>query len=129
MVWVRRLVILMAVVSAGYMVFDGMHALILGDYLTPKIGRGAGKLGLWAGIVEAAGIPPRSLLMKGIFIVYGGLWLVVVYRYIRGARWGRAEMLILVVGSVWYVGAQTALAFAQIVLLILLPPNSREPAP
>jgi hypothetical protein len=51
-----------AAFEAGYMVFDGIHALTRGDYVTAAAGDYAGQLGPWATIVAAVGIDPRSSL-------------------------------------------------------------------
>lgn len=130
MAWLRGFVVLLATIQAGFMEIDGLHALLLGDYITPRTGKFAGQLGPWSYVVESFGIEPRSLLMKLIFVAYGALWLFVTYHFARGHRWGRAALIAAVIGSLWWVGAQTPLALAQLLLLILLPPNRpAEPPP
>lgn len=37
----RWLITILVLLNAGWMVFDGMRALLVGDYLTPKSGRTA----------------------------------------------------------------------------------------
>ena len=63
---------------AGFMTFDGIRALTVGDYLTPKAGRHAGPLGPWKHAVALVGIEPRSNLMKWIFVTYGSTWLAIL---------------------------------------------------
>ena len=74
--WLRWLVIALALAEAGWMAFDGIRALVVGDYVTPRSGSYAGQLGPWARLVSAVGIGPRSTLMKAVFAVYGLAWLV-----------------------------------------------------
>jgi hypothetical protein len=126
MAWVRRFVVLLALIQGGFMIFDGSHALLAGDYVTPSKGRNVADLGPWANIVTAVGIPPRSTLMKFLFVAYGSLWLVVAYHFARGHRWGKAGMLAAAVGSLWYVGIATLFAFTLILILVLLPNSPRE---
>lgn len=59
MKWVIALLI---AVTAGYMLFDGIHALTIGNYVTPSDGEYAGQLGPWAGLVSSVGIDPNSFL-------------------------------------------------------------------
>lgn len=80
---VRWLVVALASVEAAYMVFDGVHALTRGDYVTPMTGEYAGQLGPWAGIVTAVGVDPRSVPMKWLFVVYGVAWLAIIVAFVR----------------------------------------------
>jgi hypothetical protein len=125
MIWVRRFVTFLAACQAGFMVFDGLHALTLGDYLVPIQGPSAHGGQLWANIVQGAGIAPNSLMMKSIFIGYGLLWLSIVWTFARGFRWGRALMILAAIGSLWHLGAGTPIALMQIILLVLLPSRPR----
>jgi hypothetical protein len=46
----RLVIAALALVEAGYMATDGIRALVVGDYITPRSGRFAGQLGpgrLW----------------------------------------------------------------------------------
>ena len=56
---------------AAYMAFDGVRALVVGSYITPRSGEHAGQLGPWARVVRAVGIPPESTGMKAAFVVLG----------------------------------------------------------
>lgn len=67
----RWIVVGMLGLVGGFMVFDGLRALTVGDYLTPSRGRYAGQLGPWSRLVGAVGIEARSRLMKLSFVVIG----------------------------------------------------------
>ncbi len=67
--WMVWAVAVLAVVVAGWFLFDGLYALITGDYVTPKSGEHAGQLGPWSSVVSAVGITPRSTAMKLIFVI------------------------------------------------------------
>ena len=104
------LIAFLAVIEGGFMAFDGWHALMTGDYVTPKTGRHAGELGPWAGVVSKAGIPPRSTTMKLIFALYGSAWIVVIICFALAMPWAWAAMLIAAGGAVWYLPFGTLLS-------------------
>jgi hypothetical protein len=110
---VRWPVAVLAAVDAGWMVFDGSRALIVGDYVTAD----GGRLGPWASVVSAAGIDPRGTGMKVFFVGYGVLWLVAVGGYLTRRRWGRPAVAAGAAGSLWYLVAGTASSTVQLVLL------------
>jgi hypothetical protein len=114
------IIVVLAVLEAGWMTFDGARALVAGDYVTPSSGEYAGQLGPWSKVVTAAGIEPRSTLMKSIFVVYGVVWIVIVVAFIRGATWAWTAMLIAAAGALWYLPVGTFLSLVQIVLLVVL---------
>ncbi|MBI5840539.1 MAG: hypothetical protein HZB19_10590 [Chloroflexi bacterium] len=62
--WKNWIVVLLIIFNSGWMLFDGTRALVVGDYITPVAGEYAGRLGPWSNLVKAAGIEPRSTLMK-----------------------------------------------------------------
>jgi hypothetical protein len=119
MLWLRWLVIVLALQEAGWMALDGTRALIVGDYFTPP-GRYAGQLGPWAEVAEGVGIQPRSTLMKGIFVVYGVVWLLITVCFIFKLPGAWHAMLTLAVGSLWYLPLGTAFSVVQIGLLLIL---------
>ena len=122
--WLGWIVVVLAVSTGGWMVFDGLHALATGDYVTPSSGEYAGQLGPWSGLVERIGIQPRSDLMKAIFVGLGSVWLVFTAAFVRGRRWGRVGLLACAIGSLWYVAIGTGFCVVQIALL-LAPPVRR----
>src|SRR5688572_10973171 len=113
------IVLILALLEAGWLAFDGGRALIVGDYVTPRSGEYAGRLGPWAGVVQAAGIEPRSTLMKSIHLVLGIAWLAVCACFVMGFPWARRGMLVCAVLGLWYLPLGTLLSLVQIVLLLL----------
>lgn len=124
MPWLRWVIVALAVVGAGYMVVDGTRALLRGDYFTPSSGEHAGELGPWAGIVRAVGVEPRSTAMKAFFVLYGAGWLAVAVAFALEASWSWLAMLVLAIGSLWYLVPGTVLSAAIIALLLV--PSVRE---
>ena len=117
--WLRWIAIMLALLEAGWMTFDGTRALVVGDYVTPRTGAYAGQLGPWTKTVSAIGIEPRSTLMKTIFIVYGIVWLGFIACYARGFEWARWAMLFAAVGTLWYLWLGTTVGVMIIVLLLI----------
>ncbi len=120
----RWVVVALAVVEAGWMVFDGTRALVVGDYVTPSSGEYAGRLGPWADLVSAVGIEPRSTGMKVFFVAYGLIWLVAALAFARRVPRSWWAMVLLAAGSLWYLVIGTVASVLQ--LLVLLVPSVRR---
>ena len=110
--WVRWPVITLALLDAGWMTFDGVRALTIGDYVTVD-----GKLGPWADVVSTIGIDPRGTPMKLFFVTYGAGWLAVTTSYLRGRRYAKTGMAVAAAGSVWYLAFGTISSVAQLIVL------------
>lgn len=124
--WLAWVVAALALIEGGWLAFDGAHALVMGDYVTPSGGPHAGQLGPWAKLVSAAGIEPRSTLMKGIHLGLGIAWLAVIAAFLLRASWAWTGMLLCAVLALWYLPFGTLLGIVQISLLLL--PALRNPA-
>ena len=116
----RWIVIILAVLNFGFMTVDGSRALIVGDYFRPETGEYAGQLGPWATIVSAIGINPESGLMKGIFIAWGGLGLILTVSYAMRVRRADSALLFFNLASFWYLVAGTLSSVLQVIFLLIL---------
>jgi hypothetical protein len=114
------LIILLACVAGGWMIFDGAHALYTGDFVTRSTGDYAGHLGPWSKILQAVGLDPRSTLVKVAFVVIGALWIAAAIIFALGYPGSRTAMLIMAIATLWYLPFGTLVAVVQIVLLTLL---------
>ena len=119
MAWVRWLGVALCAVQGGYMLFDGVRALVVGSYVTPRSGPHAGELGPWARVVRAVGVRPESTGMKAAFVVLGAAYLVVAVAWGTGASWAPWFGLALAVGTLWYLVPGTVIS-AGVILLVLL---------
>lgn len=117
--WSQWIITILALLVAGWFLFDGLRALTVGDYVTPSSGSHAGQLGPWSKLISAVGIDPRSALMKWIFVLYGIAWLTIIAGYLLGQSWAPVAMLIAAIGSLWYLPFGTLLGLVQIVMLVL----------
>ena len=116
----RWIVIILAVLNFGFMTVDGSRALIVGDYFRPETGEYAGQLGPWATIVSAIGINPESGLMRGIFIAWGGLGLILTVSYAMRVRRADSALLFFNLASFWYLVAGTLSSVLQVIFLLIL---------
>jgi len=117
------IILALVVINAGWMVFDGARALIVGDYVTPKSGMHAGQLGPWTYIVKAAGIDPRSTIMKSIFVIYGSLYLLSALAFVLRIPGAWTAVLALAILGLWFLPFGTLINLLVITLLFL--PGSR----
>ena len=108
----------LVITNAGWMTYDGIHAMVTGDYVTPDSGRFTGQLGPRAPLVRSAGIPPRSLLMKWIFVLYGGLFVAAASCYFAGLVWAPIAVIVMALLGLWYVPFGTLINIIVIALVI-----------
>ena len=127
MSWMRSIVLILALVQGGWLAFDGVHAFTRGDYVTPRSGAHAGELGPWSQIVTAAGIEPRSTLMKSTHVLLGVAWLIAAAGFLLRSPWSRRAMLLCAIASLWYLPVGTILSLA--VLIFLTRPGFRGTTP
>ena len=101
--WKDWIIVILVAFTAGWMLFDGSRALIVGDYITPQSGEYAGQLGPWSNLVKAVGIEPRSTLMKSIFVIYGLTALIIMVCFILGVSWAPMALMIVCILGLWYL--------------------------
>ena len=123
--WLTWIVAALALVVAGWLAFDGIHALVTGDYVTPSSGEYAGQLGPWAGFISAIGVEPRSTLMKTVHVLLGSTWIVVIVGFVMGKPWAWRGMLVCAVLVLWYLPFGTLLGAVEMVLLVVMRKISR----
>jgi hypothetical protein len=116
--WSRVAILFLVLIEAGWMAFDGIRALIVGDFITPKTGSSAGQLGPWRHLVQRVGLNPRGTPMKLVFAVYGLTWLTLGIGFLRGASWGWSAMLFAAIGALWFLPIGTLFSLIQITLLL-----------
>lgn len=116
----KWVVVVLALALGGWAVFDGMHAFTTGNYVTPREGAHAGRLGPWAGLVRAVGVDPLSSAMKAFFCVLGTVWLCGAAGFACGTAWARPTLLAAAVASLWYAPIGTVGALVELLLLFAL---------
>ena len=116
--WLGWIVVALAFIEGGWLAFDGSHALITGDYVTPSTGQYAGQLGPWSKIVSAVGIEPRSTLMKAIPLAIGAVWIAVVVCFIMRCEWAWWGMFACAIAGLWYLPFGTLMSVIQLALLL-----------
>lgn len=121
--WAGWAVTALVAVTGGWMLFDGLHALVTGDFVTPGSGGHAGRLGPWAGLLSGVGLDPRSLLVKCVFVGYAAAYLGSGAAFAAGAAGAWRAVAALAVLGLWYLPFGTAANLA--VLALVLVPSLR----
>lgn len=111
-------VAVLAGVEGGWLVFDGLHALVGGDYVTPSSGPYVGQLGPWSDLVRAIGLDPRSLTVRWAHVVLGAVSLTMAASLVAGFRWAPRGALLSAVATAWYAPVGTLMSVAQVLLLL-----------
>lgn len=104
------------------MAFDGVRALLIGDYFTPSEGEYAGKLGPWANLVRSVGLEPRSSFVKIVFVIYGFLYLASMVALLAGVSWASTAVIVLAILGLWYLPFGTV--FNAVVIFLIWRMNS-----
>ena len=113
------IIAILVILTAGWMLFDGARALIVGDYITPTTGEYAGKLGPWSNVMRTLGIEPRSTLMKSIFVAYGLLALIILTCDLHGYSWARTALITICILGFWYLPIGTVTNLLVLILLFV----------
>jgi hypothetical protein len=114
----RWVLLVLALPSGGWMLFDGVRALTVGDYVTAKTGPHAGRLGPWASLLRAVGIEPRSTPVKLAFVLLGAAWLVAAAAVALRQPWGRPMLFVCAGIGLAYAPVGTVIGVVQIGLLL-----------
>jgi hypothetical protein len=115
----KWIIVILIILTAGWMFADGLRALVLGDYVTPSSGEYAGELGPWAGVLSAAGLEPRSTAIKSIFVLYGVSSFIAVAGFATDQSWGRNFLIVMAVLGLWYLPIGTGTNMIALILLFL----------
>lgn len=113
----KAIIIVISLINAGYMAFDGLRAFITGDYLRPESGEYAGMLGPWASLVQKIGTDPMSAFMKSVFVVIGIYGLIATAAYAANKKQGFLMLVIFCIASAWNLMFGT---MGSIIVLLLL---------
>jgi hypothetical protein len=119
MQWKNYIIALLILINGGYMLFDGIHALTTGDYVTPKSGPSAGQLGPWSKVILAVGLDPRSTLVKSIFVFQGAVTLALLVCFLLRAPWAAKALKIAAIAGLWYLPVGTVVNIIVLVLLFI----------
>lgn len=112
----KWIIVALIALTAGWMFFDGLHALATGDYISPSNREYAGQLGPWAGVMRSIGIDPLSTFMKMTIAGLGLLGLTAAAGYASNQPWSGRMLLAFAILVLWYLPFGT---FAGILILIL----------
>lgn len=115
----KWIIVILIILTAGWMFADGLRALVLEDYVTPASGAHAGELGPWADVLRAARLEPRSTAIKTIFVLYGISSFIAVTGFATDQTWGRNFLIVMAVLGLWYLPIGTGTNMIALILLFL----------
>jgi hypothetical protein len=117
MKWV---VVVLAALQGGWLLFDGVRALTVGDYVTASDGPRAGQLGPWSRIVSAVGLEPRGTPVKLLHVTLGIAWLATAVCFVIGTTFAWRMTIVVAICTLWYLPIGTVASAVVIGLLFLL---------
>lgn len=103
--------------TAAWMAFDGAHALLTGDFVTPRSGEYAGQLGPWASLLRSIGLEPRSTGVKLSFLLFGLTYLAALGAFLVRPRRAWVGLVVCAAGALLFVPVGT---FTSLIVLVLL---------
>jgi hypothetical protein len=112
------LLAVLGLTSGGWMLFDGVRRMVIGDYV-----RVNGQIGPWRHLFSAMGINPMGMLVAVLFVACGIVRLGATIGLLSSARWGWHAMLLSSVAILWLLPFGTI--NAVLTILILLVPWTR----
>jgi hypothetical protein len=115
--WRDWVIVVAAALDGAWMLFDGVHALVVGDYVTPRSGPHAGQLGPWSKVVSWLGIKPRSTRMKATFVAFGLAFLATSAAFAVGRDWAARALMVLAASTLWYLPVGSSISLLLLVLL------------
>ena len=124
---IRGCIVFLALGPGLFMTFDGLRALVVGDYVTPTTGPFAGQLGPWSGVVSAVGVAPRSETMKMVFVIFGVAWLSAATGFLLRARRSAGALAVLAVATLWYLPIGTLVSSLVLIGLAILRMRPNKP--
>ncbi len=108
-------IILLAVLNGGWMIFDGCHVIKKGKYFGPPTP------GSWSKVVARFGINPFSL--GPLFVALGLLWFISSIGVVFGMSWGWLSLLATSIATLWYIKIGTVISIITLLLLVIFKSN------
>lgn len=93
------------------MLLDGIYVILKGKYIGPE------KPGPWAELFYKLNVDVFK--MGWIFIVFGILWLIVLYALWTNKSWTLVYGITISILTLWYMPVGTVLSLLTIALLLL----------
>ncbi len=108
---VKMILLILALLNGGWMLFDGLHVLKKGKYFGPE------EPGVWSKIVASLGINPFSI--GPLFIALGLFWFLSIGVLLASISWGWLALMLTATATLWYVKVGTAISIIVMVLLLI----------
>lgn len=107
----KILITILGLLNGGYMLLDGIYVILKGKYIGPE------KPGPWANLFYKLNVDVFKL--GPVFVVYGLLWLILVYGVLTAQSWVYMFGLIVAFLSLWYLPVGTVVSVVVIIMLLV----------
>ncbi len=108
---VKIVMAVLALLNAGWMVFDGFHVIRKGKYFGPE------KPGPWVMFPEAIGLDP--LKIGPLFILIGFSWLTAAVMIFINTSLSHYIVMVPALLTLWYIPIGSIISLVYIVLFFL----------
>ena len=112
---IKVVIIFLAALNGGWMIFDGCHVIKKGKYFGPAIP------GAWSKIIVGICINPFSI--GPFFIALGLLWFISSIAVVTEMPWGWLALLSTSIATLWYIKVGTVISIITLVLLVIFKSN------
>jgi hypothetical protein len=107
----KLLITLLAILTGGFMLVDGIYVMLKGKYIGPP------KPGPWANIFYKFNVD--VLKLGPLFIVFGVLWMIWLYGLWTQQSWAYTFGIAVSILTLWYLPVGTMFSIAVLLMLIM----------
>jgi len=108
---IKIVIVLLAFLNGGWMIFDGVHVIKKGKYFGPDLP------GAWSKIVSSVGLDPFKL--GPLFILIGFSWVVSAIALLLSLPLAWAALIVCSIITLWYIKVGTVISLLVLALLSL----------
>jgi hypothetical protein len=106
----KWIIIIMAIITGGFMLIDGIHVMLKGKYIGPP------EPGPWAALFQKMNVDVFKL--GPLFIAFGLAWLVFVAGLWMQRGWSYPLGIAVAVLTLWYLPVGTLFSIVVLIMLI-----------
>lgn len=106
----KFIIIILAIITGGFMLIDGIHVLLKGKYIGPP------EPGPWASLFYKMKV--NVFKLGPLFIAFGLVWLVFASGIWMQRSWSFPLGIAISILTLWYLPVGTLISIAVLILLL-----------